>query len=132
MEWDRCLDSIIRATDKRRYDCALKIYQPSMPSIWTDSSRFCSHFYGISQYDNRKAIVRAHEADTESKEHVQLLKLFNLSLPCQLKYKSVLVNVTFKDNIFILNECDEGGECMAVTDNTSQIFTVKTKDTFCL
>lgn len=103
-----------------------------MPSIWTDSSGFSSHFYGISQNDNRKAIVRAHEADTEGKEHVQLLKLFNLSVPCQLKYKSVFVNVAFKDNIFVLNEYDEGGECMAVTDNTSQIFTVKTKDTFCL
>lgn len=61
---------------------------------------------------------------------MQLQKLFNLSVPCQLKHKSLRVNVTFKDNIFILNEYDEGGECMAATDNTSQIFTVKTKDTF--
>lgn len=50
MKWDRCLDSIISATDKRRYGFLhLKGTSRAVrPSIWTVSSKASSHFQDIS------------------------------------------------------------------------------------
>lgn len=75
--------------------------------------------------------VRAHAADTQSRDlHVESQKRCNLSVPVGWSKNMYLQMSHLRITYLFLREYDEGGECVALTDKTSQIFAEEIKTTF--